>query len=125
MNLIEIIPTVLMQGEDFMGSIAVPIYGHERPSSDYFNSNLMLHAFVVANIGSKTNYVWCFDERGQGKGADCMCSLRMKYHILQWDHYRDKERRPTVSISVLDNCCAQIKSQLTMKFYCLLILNYF
>ncbi|CAM6105951.1 unnamed protein product [Calypogeia fissa] len=44
------IPTVLIQGEDFGGSLALPHYGFNRPSADYFNNNLMLHLFVTANI---------------------------------------------------------------------------
>lgn len=42
--------TILIQVEDFGGSLALPHYGFNRLSADYFNNNLILHQFVIANI---------------------------------------------------------------------------
>ncbi|ETM35588.1 hypothetical protein L914_17531 [Phytophthora nicotianae] len=67
---------VPIQAEDFGGGILMPYYGHCRSSADYFNSNLMLHNFVVADV----NNVYFDDERGQGKNVDAICSLRLLYH---------------------------------------------
>ena len=111
---------VLVQAEDFGGSIPLPHYGHSRPSADYFNSNLMLHPFVITNINDNVNHVMLFDERGQDKGADCMCSLRTKYHLEQIDCYKDCVVRPSVSVSIMDNCVGQNKSQAMMKYFAML-----
>jgi hypothetical protein len=66
---------VQIQAEDYGGGISMPHYGHARPSADYFNSNLMIQNFVVADITNKRNSVYFYDERGQGKNADALCSL--------------------------------------------------
>ena len=72
---------VQIQAEDYGGSIALPHYGYKRPSADYFNSNLMAYNFVVSDISADKNIVYYYDERHQGKGADALCSLRMRYHL--------------------------------------------
>lgn len=73
---------VLIQAEDYGGGISMPYYGHIRPSADYFNINLILQNFVVANISGNTNNVYVYDERAQEKkNADALCSLRLLYHI--------------------------------------------
>ena len=69
---------VQIQAEDYGGGIALPHYGYRRPSADYFNSNLMTYNFVIADISSGENNVFFYDERGQGKGADALCSLRIR-----------------------------------------------
>ncbi|EGZ25265.1 hypothetical protein PHYSODRAFT_449886, partial [Phytophthora sojae] len=33
--------------EDYGGGISMPYFGHSRPSIDYYNSNLIVHTFVV------------------------------------------------------------------------------
>ena len=111
---------VLVQAEDFGGSIALPHYGFSRPQADYFNSNLMEHPFVTTNINDNVNYVWFFDERAQDKGADCLCSLRTRYHLMQLDRYADCVFQPRVSVSIMDNCVGQNKSQVVMKFFAML-----
>jgi hypothetical protein len=35
-------PEIQIQIKDFGGSFLLPFYGHQRPSADYFNSNLMM-----------------------------------------------------------------------------------
>jgi hypothetical protein len=35
-------PEIQIQIKDFSGSFPLPFYGHQRPSVDYFNSNLMM-----------------------------------------------------------------------------------
>ncbi len=50
MTLSIVVPQILIQIEDFGGSFTMPHYGHLRPSADYFNSNLMVSNFVVANL---------------------------------------------------------------------------
>lgn len=118
-------PTVLIQAEDFGGSLALPHYGFSRPSADYFNSNLLLQNFVIANINDQKNYVLFYDERGQDKGADSLCSLRIMYHLMQWIHYSIKLHRPDCSLSILDNCVGQNKSNVVMKFNAMLSLLFY
>ena len=77
----DVITGVPIQAEDFGGVIPLPFYGFSRPSADYFNSNLMAYNFVVCDISSSENYVHFYDERDQGKGADALCSLRMRYYL--------------------------------------------
>ena len=77
----EKIPGVLLQAEDFGGVIPLPFYGFSRPSADYFNSNLLLQNLIQCDISSGKNHVYLYDEREQGKGADALCSLRMRQHL--------------------------------------------
>jgi hypothetical protein len=118
-------PTVMVQAEDFGGGLTMPHYGFRRPSADYYSSNLIIQNFVIANINDNVNNVWLFDERAQDKGADCMCSLRMRYHLRQLDRYKLCNKRPSVSVSVLDNCVGQNKSNITMKFNAMLSLLFY
>ena len=109
-----------LQAEDFGGGIALPHYGFRKPSADYFNSNLILNMFVMADITAEKNNVYFYDERGQGKGADALCSLRMRYHLKRYANFRANGVEPLLSMSLLDNCVGQNKSQVVMKFMCLL-----
>ena len=118
-GLIDESTSVLIQADDFGGSLALPHYGFNRPSSDYFNSKLILHNFVIANISKGVNYVTFYDERGQDKGADCLCNLRLRYHINQIP------TKASVSISILDNCVGQNKSNVTMIFNAFLSLVFY
>jgi hypothetical protein len=63
------------------GSFPLPFYGHQRPSTDYFNSNLMMQNFIISDITTNRNNVLIYNERGQGKGADALCSLRLLFHL--------------------------------------------
>ena len=106
-------PKVLIQAEDYGGSLVFPFYGFVRPSADYFNSNLIIHNFVIANISTGNNYVQFYDERGQDKCGDALCSLRLRYHLMQISGH---EERPTMSLSIKDNCVGQNKSNITFQF---------
>ena len=72
----SLVSSIQLLAEDYGGGIALPHYGFRRPSSDYFNSNLMTYNFVMADITGNVNNVYFYDERHQGKGADALCSLR-------------------------------------------------
>ena len=111
---------VALQAEDYGGSIALPHYGFRRPSADYFNSNLMCYNFVLADISGNVNNVYLYDERDQGKGADALCSLRLRYHLGKLTQYEEAGVTPKLNMTLLDNCVGQNKSQLVMKFACLL-----
>ena len=118
------VPTLLsgvsLQAEDYGGGIALPHYGFRRPSADYFNSNLMMYSFIIADITGEINNVCMYDERDQGKGADALCSLRLRYQLLKMEQYRKAGIRPRLNMTLLDNCVGQNKSQIVMKFACLM-----
>ncbi len=113
-------PLVSLQAEDYGGSIALPHFGFRRPSSDYFNSNLMCYNFIMSDITGKVNNVYLYDERHQGKGADALCSLRLRYHLKKLVQYEEAGVTPQLNMTLLDNCVGQNKSQKVMKFACLL-----
>ena len=94
-----IISGLQLQAEDFGGGIALPHYGFKRPSADYFNSNLMGYNFVVADVSGSKNNVYFYDERDQGKGADALCSLRMRYHLDKNRKFFEKGLKLKLSIS--------------------------
>ena len=85
---------VLLQAEDFGGVIPLPFYGFERPSADYFNSNLLLQNFIQCDISAGMNHVYLYDEREQGKGADAMCSLRMRQHLRLYKSRSEQKITP-------------------------------
>jgi hypothetical protein len=74
-------PEIQIQNEDFEGSFPLPFYGHQRPSANYFNSNLMMQNFIIFDFTANRNNVLIYDERGQGKGANALCSLRLLFHF--------------------------------------------
>jgi hypothetical protein len=39
-------------------------YGHLRPLADYFNSNLMVSNFVIADLTNNNSHVFFYDEQG-------------------------------------------------------------
>ena len=122
---IKTLSSVQLQAEDYGGSIALPHYGFRRPSADYFNSNLMCYNFVIADISGRMNNVYFYDERSQGKGADALCSLRIRYHLKKREQFQEHGVTPQLCMSLLDNCVGQNKSQLVMKFNCLLSLLFY
>ena len=71
-----------------------------RPSADYFNSNLMGYNYVVSDVSAGKNYVYYYDERHQGKGADALCSLRMRYHLKKVRQFYDEGLSPVLSMSL-------------------------
>ena len=119
------ITSIQLQAEDYGGSIALPHYGFKKPSADYFNSNLMSYNFVMADITNGKNHVFFYDERHQGKGADALCSLRMRYHLNKTCVNRALGVKKSLSMSLLDNCVGQNKSQIVMKFFCMLSLLFY
>ncbi|EEY63316.1 cleavage inducible protein [Phytophthora infestans T30-4] len=116
----EIIPDTI-QADDYGGGISMPYYGHSRPSADYFNSNLMIQNFVVADITHGINNVYFYDERGQDKNADVLCSLRLLYHLKTIQRNAcNGVTAAEVSFSLLDNCVGQNKSKVVMMFFAML-----
>jgi hypothetical protein len=99
---------IQIQIEDFGGSFAMPHYGHSRPSADYFNSNLMVLNFVVADLTSDSADVLFYDERTQGKDADAPCNLRcmrFTYHSNKFKTMLErKQATPKILVVILDNC---------------------
>jgi hypothetical protein len=109
---------IQIQIEDFGGSFPLPFYGHQRPSADYFNSNLMMQNFIIFDIIANRNNVLIYNERGQGKGADALCSLCLFFHLrLRQEHV---DRSPKMLLLILDNCVGQNKSKVVFMFYALL-----
>ena len=52
-----LVGTVRVLAEDCGGNLALPHYGFSRPSSDYYNSNLMLHSFIQCDMASGINHI--------------------------------------------------------------------
>ena len=75
--------------EDFAGNFCSPYYGELRPGADYYSSKLLFYCFVIADITTGVNHVKLFDERGMGKDADSLCSLRLAHHLKQQELYRN------------------------------------
>ena len=112
--------------EDFGGSIPIPSFKSAKPSADYFNSNLICHNFVITDITRGKNNVMFYDERYQGKGADAVCSMRLRFHLEQYKRFKEEGiPQPVISFSLLDNCTGQNKSNVVMKFNCLLSLLFY
>ena len=112
------LPKVTVQAQDFGGSLTMPHYGYRRPSADYFNSNLMIHNFVIADITGGVNNIYFYDERAQGKDGNALCTLRIAYHLT-------KSESITVSLDILDNCVGQNKSNTTMMFCAMLSILFY
>jgi hypothetical protein len=123
------VPLMLIQIEDFGGSFPLPVYISRIPSADYFNSNLMIHNFVVADLTNGINTVLLYDELAQGKGADAMCSLRLLNHLNQRKHFQqvgqDNPKRTLTLLQVLDNCVMQNKSRVVFVFYAMLSIVFY
>lgn len=45
-------PIVLLIASDFGGNLPMPMYGLNRPSKDYYSSNLTLYAFVITGLST-------------------------------------------------------------------------
>ena len=85
----------------------------------------MTYNFVIADITTGENNVYFYDERGQGKGADALCSLRLRYHLRKFEQYSKTGQMPKLSMSLLDNCVGQNKSQDVIMFASLLSLLFY
>ena len=97
---------VLLQCEDYAGNLVSPLFELERPSKDYYASNLNLYIFVITNMTTGKNYVYLYDERAQGKNAEALCNLRIRYHIkILNENYIGKNKPiPRTFYSIMDNC---------------------
>ncbi|ETN17985.1 hypothetical protein PPTG_05628 [Phytophthora nicotianae INRA-310] len=108
---------VQIQAEDYSGSIS-PHYGNTRPSVGYFNSNLMIQNFVVADITNGRNNVYFNDKRAQGKDANALFSLRLLNHLSTLkNNIHDGIPPPDISFSILDSCVGQNKPKACSAFY--------
>ena len=85
----------------------------------------MTYNFIIADITSGENNVFVYDERHQGKGGNALCSLRFRYHLTKWHCLPSKGQAPKVCLILLDNCVGQNKSQVVMKFMCLLSILFY
>lgn len=109
--------TVDLMCQDFGGGLVIPHFGEERPSRDYFVSNLKLQVKVIANIGADINTVMVWDDRGQGKDIDAMGSARLRYELKRRD---GKPLGTDRLFQIMDNCVGQNKSQALFMLYALL-----
>jgi hypothetical protein len=74
----------------------------------------MMQNFIISNITANRNNVLIYDERGQGKGADALCSLRLLFHLRLPQECAD--RSPKMLLLILDNCVGQNKSKVVFMF---------
>ena len=118
---------VLLMAEDYAGNIVLPSYGLLRPGKDYYASNLLVYAFVQCDMSAGLNRVVMYDERGMGKDANALCSLRLSLHLRRQVEVRllPYADRPTVLFQVMDNNVGQNKSELVFKFFALLSLTWY
>jgi hypothetical protein len=123
------IQTIQIQIEDFSGSFPLPVYGLKRPSVDYFNSNLLMHNFIIADVTHGINRVLLYDELARGKEHDALCSLRITYHLHQRKMYLQmNQNHPESShflMHILDNCVGKNKSRVDFMFYAMLSLVFY
>ncbi len=80
----------------------------------------MMQNFIISNITANRNNVLIYDERGQGKGADTLCSLCLLFHFRLRKKCADCS--PKMFLLILDNCVGQNKSKVVFMFYALLSL---
>ena len=98
----------LVSAEDYGQSGSFPSYRKERPLSNYFNSYLNWHNFVISDILRSENNVYLYEERTMGKDKNALCSLRICFLINNLHRcLREKITLPSVYISVRDNCVRQ------------------
>jgi len=117
---------VSIVAEDYGQGIALPHYGFRRPGSDYFNSNLMMHLYVMADITRGEHNVVIYDERLMGKDRDALCSLRMAQHIAERNRCLENDIvPPKYSIRIRDNCVGQNKSNAVLKLECFLSMSFY
>jgi len=118
--------TIQIQIEDFGGSFAMPHYGHSRPLADYFNSNLMVSNFVVADLTNDNVDVLFYDEQMQSKDANALCSLRFTYHSNKFKTMLErKQAMPKILVVIFINCIKKNKTQLVMRFFTLLSIMFY
>lgn len=108
---------VLILVEDYGSGIPIPHYGFRRPGSDYYQSNLMVHMYVIADVSRNEHNVVLYDERLMGKDKDALCSLRMTFQLQHHQRCIKSNRSvPKLQVKFRDNCVGQIKSNIVLKF---------
>ena len=86
----------------------------------------MMQNFIIADISNGTNRVLLYDERGQGKDADALCSLRIAHHLaLRKKSLESGRVPPSKLLVILDNCVGQNKSRVVFMFFSLLSLLFY
>jgi hypothetical protein len=83
----------------------------------------MMHNFIISDITANRNNVLIYDEHGQGKGANALCSHRLLFHLRFRQERAD--RLPKMLLLILDNCVGQNKSKVVFMFYALLSLLFY
>lgn len=111
---------VNLQADDFAGNLVLPYYGKNRPSIDYYLSNLNIYMFVISDLVLDVDFVYCYDERTAGKDGDALCSLRLFHHLEKYESSGQKGL--DILFNIFDNCTGQNKSQCIMMFYCFMSL---
>ena len=111
---------IQMQAEDFGGGLTMPFYGFRRPCADYFNSNLIIQNFVTCDLSTEVHSVILYDERDQGKGADAVCSLRMRHHLRVIQEWLGNNIQAKLTMTLMEYCVGQNKSVIVMQFFCML-----
>eukprot|EP00662_Eupelagonemidae_sp_cell21_P024186 gene24186-11713_t len=96
---------VLVCCQDYGQSVTIPTYKTARPSVDHWTSNLLGHIFIHADLTRNRNFVYGYDERVAGKGADALATLRW----LHWSSELTELLRMDVAlpdeiIVICDNC---------------------
>jgi hypothetical protein len=83
----------------------------------------MMQNFIIFDITANRNNVLIYDERGQGKGTDALCSFHLLFHLQLRQERAD--RSPKMLLLILDNCVGQNKSKVVFMFYALLSLLFY
>jgi hypothetical protein len=118
------ITNVLLQCEDYAGNLVSPLFELERPSKDYYAANLNLYVFFITNMTTGQNYVYLYDERAQGKNAEALCNLRIRYHIkILNENYTGKNKLiPRILYTIMDNCVGTICINISVLILLLILM---
>jgi hypothetical protein len=110
---------IQLQCEDYAGNFALPSMKKIQVGKDYYASKLCIYLFIIADMSRNRNFVYAYDERGMGKDANALCSLRLCHHM------RFQNKSASALIQVMDNLVGQNKSQVVFMFFALLSLTLF
>ncbi len=83
----------------------------------------MMQNFIISDITANRNNVLIYDEHGQGKGVDALCSLHLLFHLRLRQECAN--RLPKMLLLILDNCVGPNKSKVIFMFYALLSLLFY
>eukprot|EP00662_Eupelagonemidae_sp_cell21_P003456 gene3456-8160_t len=96
---------VLVCCQDYGQSVTIPTYKTARPSIDHWTSNLLGHIFIHADLTRNRNFVYGYDERVAGKGADALATLRWLHWSSEIAELLKMEvALPDEIIVICDNC---------------------